>query len=118
MTNVNKLESENAIIAEKIQTDADTKWKLVVEETQNKLEMEKAALVEELRREKAAWDTVMMDNRKVHREKAVMKSKLEEMKKELKEAQAKRKSMVEKMKEMIENEMATTNPKSNKKAKH
>ena len=48
MTNVNKLESENAIIAEKIQTDADTKWKLVVEETQNKLEMEKAALVKVL----------------------------------------------------------------------
>ena len=59
----------------------------------------------------------MMDNKNIHREKEVMKSKLEEMKKELKEAQVKRKLMVEKRKEMVETEMATTNPKSNKKAK-
>ena len=59
----------------------------------------------------------MMDNKNIHREKEVMKSKLEEMKKELREAQVKRKLMVEKVKEMVENEMATTNPKSNKKAK-
>ena len=69
------------------------------------------------RRAEAAWTTVMMDNKNKHREKEVMKSKLEEMKKELKEAQVKRKSMVEKMKEMVKNEMATTNPKSNKKSK-
>jgi len=108
---IEKWDSEKAIMAEKIQTDADTKWKLVVEETQNKLEMEKAALVEELQRGNAAWETVMKDNSKVHRENLGLK-------KELKEAQAKRKSMVDKMKEIVgENEMATTNPKSNKKAK-
>ena len=46
-----------------------------------------------------------------------MKSKLEKAKKELKEEQAKRKSIVEKMSDIVKNEMATTNPKSNKKAK-
>ena len=47
-----------------------------------------------------------------------MKSKLEEAKKELMESQAKRMSIVEKMSDIVKNEMATTNPKSNKKAKH
>ena len=98
MKKLNKLESEN----------------VVLKDTQNKLEIEKAALAEELRREKAAW---MMGYNRIFRENEVMKSKLEEAKKELKEEQAKRMSIVEKMSDIVKNEMATTNPKSNKKAK-
>jgi hypothetical protein len=98
MKKLNKLESEN----------------VVLKDTQNKLEIEKAALAEELRREKAAW---MMGFNKIFRENEVMKSKLEKAKKELMESQAKRKSIVEKMSDIVKNEMATMNPKSNKKAK-
>ena len=98
MKKLNKLESEN----------------VVLKDTQNELEIEKAKLAEELRREKAAW---MMGYNRIFRENEVMKSKLEEAKKELKEEQAKRKSIVEKMSDIVKNEMATTNPKSNKKAK-
>ena len=98
MKKLNKLESEN----------------VVLKDTQNKLEIEKAALAEELRREKAAW---MMGYNRIFRENEVMKSKLEEAKKELKEEHAKRMSIVEKMSDIVKNEMATMNPKSNKKAK-
>ena len=98
MKKLNKLESEN----------------VVLKDTQNKLEIEKAALAEELRREKAAW---IMGYNRILTENEVMKSKLEEAKKELKEEQAKRMSIVEKMSDIVKNEMATTNPKSNKKAK-
>ena len=108
---VTKLESENAIIAEKIQIDADTKWKLVVEETQNKFDKEKAALAGELQSYYNAWMTMMKDNKKCYSENSTLK-------KALKDEQGKTKLMVDKMKEMIgENEMATTKPKSNKKAK-
>ena len=98
MKKLNKLESEN----------------VVLKDTQNELEIEKAKLAEELRREKAAW---MMGYNRIFRENEVMKSKLEEAKKELKEEHAKRMSIVEKMSDIVKNEMATTNPKSNKKAK-
>ena len=87
---------------------------VVLKDTQNKLEIEKTALAEQLRKEKAAW---MMGYNRIHGEKEVMKSKLEKAKKELMESQAKRKSIVEKMSDIVKNEMATMNPKSNKKAK-
>ena len=87
---------------------------VVLKETQNKLEIEKAALAEELRREEAGY---MNGFNKIFRENEVMKSKLEKAKKELKEEQAKRMSIVEKMSDIVKNEMALTNPKSNKKAK-
>jgi hypothetical protein len=105
-----KWDSEKAIMAEKIQTDADTKWKLVVDETKKKGEMKIAALDNELVAEKSEGHKIRMENKKLN-------SKLKKNEEKLKEAQAKRKSMVDKMKEMVENEMATTNPKSNKKAK-
>ena len=105
-----KWDSEKAIMAEKIQTDADTKWKLVVDENQKKGEMKIAALNNELVAEKSEGHKIRMENKKLN-------SKLKKNEEKLKEAQAKRKSMVDKMKEMVENEMATTNPKSNKKAK-
>ena len=98
MKKLNKLESEN----------------VVLKDTQNKLEIEKAALAEELRREEAGY---MNGFNKIFRENEVMKSKLEKAKKELKEEQAKRMSIVEKMSDIVKNEMALTNPKSNKKAK-
>ncbi len=101
MKKLNKLESEN----------------VVLKDTQNKLEIEKAALAEELRREKAAEAGYMNGYNRIHGENEVMKSKLEKAKKELKEEQAKRKSIVEKMSDIVKNEMATMNPKSNKKAK-
>jgi len=107
---IEKWDSEKAIMAEKIQTDADTKWKLVVEENQKKGEMKIAALNNELVAEKSEGHKIRMENKKLN-------SKLKKNEEKLKEAQAKRKSMVDKMKEMVENEMATTNPKSNKKAK-
>jgi hypothetical protein len=87
---------------------------VVLKETQNKLEIEKAALAEELRREKAEY---MNGINKFFRENEVLKRKLEKAKKELKEEQAKRMSIVEKMSDIVKNEMALTNPKSNKKAK-
>ena len=101
MKKLNKLESEN----------------VVLKDTQNKLEIEKAKLAEELRREKAAEAGYMNGYNRIHGENEVMKSKLEKAKKELKEEQAKRMSIVEKMSDIVKNEMATTNPKSNKKAK-
>jgi len=108
---IEKWDSEKAIMAEKIQTDADTKWKLVVEENQKKGEMKIAALNNELVAEKSEGHKIRMENKKLN-------SKLKKNEEKLKEAQAKRKSMVDKMKEIVgENEMATTNPKSNKKAK-
>jgi hypothetical protein len=108
---IEKWDSEKAIMAEKIQTDADTKWKLVVDETKKKGEMKIAALDNELVAEKSEGHKIRMENKKLN-------SKLKKNEEKLKEAQAKRKSMVDKMKEIVgENEMATTNPKSNKKAK-
>jgi hypothetical protein len=101
MKKLNKLESEN----------------VVLKDTQNKLEIEKAKLAEELRREKAAEAGYMNGYNRIHGENEVMKSKLEKAKKELMESQAKRKSIVEKMSDIVKNEMATMNPKSNKKAK-
>jgi hypothetical protein len=99
-SNVEKLKSENAIIAEKIQTEADTKWKLA----QNNLEMENARLL-------ASYKKATNENKKLVSLNLGLKDKL-------KEEQAKRKLMVDKMKDMVgENEMATTNPKSKKKAK-
>ena len=95
---------KNANIAEKIQTEADTKWKLVLEETQNNFDMENARLL-------TSYEKVTNENKKLIHLNSVWKGKLN---KELE----KRKSMVDKMKEMVgENEMATTNPKASKKAK-
>ncbi len=99
-SNVEKLKSENAIIAEKIQTEADTKWKLA----QNNLEMENARLL-------ASYKKATNENKKLVSLNLGLKDKL-------KEEQAKRKLMVDKMKDMVgENKMATMNPKSKKKAK-
>ena len=96
---------KNANIAEKIQTEADTKWKLVLEETKKKLEEENARLLN-------SYTKATNENKKLIHLNSVWKGKLN---KELE----KRKSMVDKMKEMVgENEMVTKNPKASKKAKH
>lgn len=95
---------KNANIAKKIQTEADTKWKLVLEKTQNNFDMENARLL-------ASYDKATNENKKL----VDLNSGLSE---KLKKEQEKRKSMVDKMKEMVgENEMVTKNPKASKKAK-
>ena len=59
----------------------------------------------------------MTDNSKILREKQAIQKKLLKTKNDLKEKQEKMDSIAGMLKHVLENEMATTNPKSNKKAK-
>ena len=124
---VKKLEDEMANMAEIIQTmtkerdNNDLKWKLVVDETKKKSEMEKAALVEEyqtrLDMEHSMYLKAVTDNSKLLKEKRAIQKKLVTTKNDLKKKRESMDLIAGMLNHELENEMATTNPKSNKKAK-
>jgi hypothetical protein len=124
---VKKLENDMANMAEIIQTmtkerdNNDLKWALVVDETKKKSEMEKATLVREyqtsLDMEHAGWVKAMTDNSKILKEKQAIQKKLVTTKNDLTKKREKMDLIAGMLKHELENKMATTNPKSNKKAK-